>query len=696
MDNSYLRLKDATIVWITFADEIKRIFKTILEDGTVYLPIKVRDVRVGWRTDKITEFPIVEIHYYLEKEGVRLEQFFDFIQLIFSLPDLYEADEYDLELDKDSFWYRINREKTLESLTMGSREISGADGVLWFQPIPYTDEEWSKISTDEYKIQECNEDRELHEEFSSEQEDTQEEWQVIEDDELHSDEELNQELTPAEGSLIEEEPEENLVEFEDLNPSVDFVTVYNDFSLGLFDTFRVGVKRVNTVWNCTVEDIKVIKRRSLYNDYYLIATIGGVKYGTWIGEIIEFYLKRDKSGYFTRLISKEMLVSACFKQQLVDHAVIKNNLITYLGNKVEFIKGDSPVFAPDMDFAFTEEGKSMEVPQEANIISQNGVYYLNTYIGDKKMTVMLEQNFPDEYFKVDEDGKQPNYAASDDFLEYLIKYYFGHDILWIKAGKADVRQKERVGLLNDYPQPYHLISMMPESKRDYSQYILPKGYTIKDICLTYNSSKLEYTVKGVIRGEITKKSNNGWKKRNGMLFHSVVSDEDMANFLERDELGDFSCRVTKEQLACKYGMIYISQFNGVMAMQKAGIPATIMERATGLTKTVLEKYLSEYGYHRNGWAKISFIDEKKRNEIIRQYNKGCSLSVLKKKCKFEDYSLLYSILKKAMNNSYILPDDLSIEDSQMAIYRENLLYWNGIITGQTGKENRESSDVKEL
>lgn len=626
----------STISWINVVDAVKKSIREEIRSLTEGYPIRIDKVIVGWRDSEVTERPGVEICYFLE-DGLNITMLTELLQKI--------SDRItDLSLDESSPWHDIDIDETMKTVDFGysafETKPSRFARALWFTPI--LKEGVTQNHEDLFKEVPVD-DGSSYEEIDRPNEETAE---VID--------EIDESIYFVENTNLE--PESELVEEISVN---DY---HAEQCFGSHETNPGIILSYRPVWNCEVQDVKVFRHNYKWSTapiYYLLATIGGTTYRADIDDLIGLYLERGEDGRFTRRFTKEMLVQACFREQLDDHAIIRNAVVAYYGKAVPFEKGLSPVFERDEDFVPT-----LDIPMGtlgAAVVNQDKKYFLSIWLDNVKRTAILDNSFPDWLYETDEDGNQPIYSRPETAMSCLVLEYFGHDIEWALVGKTPEYQTDLVISSDGGPQPYRFEAMMPEAKADYDDYILPKGYSVKDVAINYFDKEQRYLISYTLEGEITRNSNILFKRRYGLALKVYMTDEDVANFLERDKDGHFTKRVTAEHIARKYAMNTIREYEAIIKMQKAGIPGMVMEDLLGISKDKLRSFLREYGYQRNNWANTAFIPQKKREAIRDSYRQGTTLMKLKEKYKFPDYAILYSILKKDFNRKWVLPEELDIQ-----------------------------------
>lgn len=379
-------------------------------------------------------------------------------------------------------------------------------------------------------------------------------------------------------------------------------------------------------------------------------------------EDISLYLERDETGAFTRKITPAMLAYVYFKDLLKNWEIKDDGILEEIGSALEWEPGVEPVFTydPEGDKKFND---SLDVlVRNPKVVCYNNKYYLDTNICSQRRTVELRQDDVQSLLEKDADGNYRKNILPKD----MVFRYFGHELYNITCNNEIERQELLVHCSEDrnpqrhWREPYEHTEMLPEHYLDYSDLAPHEGYEIGSASVFYNGSR--YWISVHISGGVFKRKKYAILKHGKTEFFTL-SDDDVANYLERDHDGKFTRRVTADQLAWKYSRSRINWMEDIIRMQDANIPATIIEKVVPVSESELKNYLKDFSMQRNKWIPVSFIDKKKRDIIVGKFKDGCSLSQIRKHFKFTDYSLVYSILKRDFDSDNPpLPDDIGLSE----------------------------------
>ena len=381
-------------------------------------------------------------------------------------------------------------------------------------------------------------------------------------------------------------------------------------------------------------------------------------YNDWFYSVLKaddllMYLERDSKGNFTRRITPAMLASVYFKSIMKYWEIQCDEVLEEVGKCLSWKEGVGPIFSYDPTYEQKHDCNSKLV-SDVVIISYRDNYYLEVNIGKERKTVKLPLEIAQEALEKDATG-----AYLSNVTPTILAYrYFGHELPYMGNSAHHIEtQRTRVYVGDDELEPYRFEEMMPSNRQDYSEFTPPSRYTL--VCRTVEYYQGRYTMSvDVKRGIYGKMAAPHLRK--GVWKKVFLDDIDLANYLERDGSGSFTCRVSPECVAWKHLRNNIIELEDLIKIHKAKIPSAVAEAYFG-PKDSVEKTLKDFSMRRNGWEPVSFMSKKQRDLILQRYREGWPLSRIRKRFSFSNYGLIYSIIKKDIDmENPPLPDDIGL------------------------------------
>ena len=442
-----------------------------------------------------------------------------------------------------------------------------------------------------------------------------------------------------------------------LQPESDIVELYNSWSDEKVDVDEsIVITEDNNEEDNRLQDVKVYQTGWNKELYYARATImGDSYYAELTNEHIKKYLERDENGLFTRKITPMMLAKTYFKKVLKEYETIEQGDIIKIGSKVQWNKGFEAIFEKtDMEsLHVSEEQRSLVKESNPRIIQYMGERYIDATVNGIHKTEKLDENDKAIYELRPTDEGYIN--PIDMFL-----IYFVHELPFLQKGIEMERESDLIHCAAISHKENSNIMLTEENRTDYSLITLPEGYKLENPTI-YKTSNNKYSIDATLKGGIYKKATNLWMRREGKHISSYLTENEIANLLERDENGKFTRRVSAKDIATERALPIIEEMEDVYNMHCAGIPAKIIEEVMCWTEGELKSFLKDFSFQRNKYISTAFLRKKDKDKIRNDYEDGYSLSTLRKKYKFKDYSILYAVLKDKINSQNpVLPDDIGI------------------------------------
>lgn len=442
-----------------------------------------------------------------------------------------------------------------------------------------------------------------------------------------------------------------------LQPESDIVELYNSWGDERVDVDEsIVIKEDDNEENNRLQDVRVYQTRWNNECYFVRANIMGIDYYAELtNEHVEKYLERDENGLFTRKITPMMLAKTYFKKVLNEYETIEQGDVIKIGSKVQWDKGFEAIFEKtDMEsLHVSEEQRSLVKESDPRIIQYIGKRYIDATVNGIHKTEKLDENDKAIYELRPTDEGYIN--PIDMFL-----IYFVHELPFLQKGIEMERESDLIHCAAISHKENSNIMLTEENKTDYSLITLPEGYKLENPTI-YKTSNNKYSIDATLKGGIYKKATNLWMRREGKHISSYLTENEIANLLERDENGKFTRRVSAKDIATERALPIIEEMEDVYNMHCAGIPAKIIEEVMCWTEGELKSFLKDFSFQRNKYISTAFLRKKDKDKIRDDYEDGCSLSTLRKKYKFKDYSILYAVLKDKINSQNpVLPDDIGI------------------------------------
>ena len=458
--------------------------------------------------------------------------------------------------------------------------------------------------------------------------------------------ELSSKLQKIEDKTLQ--PESDIVEL--YTPSYSNYDGYNDERVNV-DTDIVLMEDDNEI-DERLQDVKVYQTR-WNNEYYFVRAniMGDNYYAELTNEHTEKYLERDENGVFTRKITPMMLAKAYFNKVLKEYETTEHGDVIKIGSKVQWNKGFGAVFEKSNTENIKVDEKLVSMVQTANpcIIQYMGERYIDATINGIHKTEKLDENDKSLY------ELHPANAGYINPLHMFLKY-FVHELPFLQKG---IVMEQESNFLQGGNKVNGNIILTEQNRKDYSQIKLPEGYILENPRLSKYNNK--YSIDVTLKGGIIKKSTSIWMKREGKHISSYLTEDEIANLLERNENGNFTRRVSAKDIATERVLPIIEEMEDVYNMHCAGIPAKIIEEVMCWTEGELKSFLKDFSFQRNKYISTAFLRKKDNDKIRNDYEDGCSLSTRRKKYKFKDYAILYAVLKDKINSQNpVLPDDIGI------------------------------------
>lgn len=421
--------------------------------------------------------------------------------------------------------------------------------------------------------------------------------------------------------------------------------------IGIFS----GRTDVLGAWNVDVRDIKVSDlwfdvsdcciRRTGYDEYRIFATIDNETLNAKLSdEDINLYLEKDMFGNYLKQITPQKLMVKYFFHYITKRNPKNDDFVCIVDS---FTPCPGPVFRMDDKFYMTEEAKSDIFGGTSKIIcvksEQERTYYLDTYICGIHRSVCLERKVVLDLLELNEKLEFTHKKSPDD----IAGYYFGHELTYLQNGYIPERIEELVHTKHSYYKPGS--DIFPDIF-DYEDYPDTDCFSI----LKIDSSKV-----GIIWDNYrSKEAHHCFTLRiniGGWIYEFDVTYHDICNYLERDENGKYTRRVSLEQLSSKY----IKKYVGMVKMYEAGVPIAIIARFMEHKLSEVKKITDSLGI-----AKVvnhaDKINKTIRKNIIEDFFSKADLTELKEKYGLTEYATLYKILGyRATGKKSVYPSEFA-------------------------------------
>lgn len=394
--------------------------------------------------------------------------------------------------------------------------------------------------------------------------------------------------------------------------------------------------KVPELW-FTLQECQVI--RTQYDEYRIFASIKGgpILYAKLTEDDVNIYLQRDENGKFLKEISPEQLMVKYLLRDIVKEIPKFNENIRIVNDFN--LNTEPPCFCYDKDFMVTEQIKKEAFTNDTQIICVEDTwhrrkFYLDSYIYGIRRTVEMSLPFVFEtVLEFDESFVWTNKISPVD----LAVSFFGHEFQYLKNGNIPEPESS---IVYDWNYSVRKSSILPEefTRYDYPETDVFKTLKIKKNNVSVHRDISKYYIFLVIGGK---------------YYTFVLSKDDVCNYLERDEHGRFTRRVSVENLVGKYAEKYAA----MVKMYKDGIPKKLISMVFDETKYSVDKLLKSLQV-KKPHTHTSEYSSKKKKLIKEEFSAGVSLTELRKKYKMREYATLYRILgNAAVGENYKIPDE---------------------------------------
>lgn len=380
---------------------------------------------------------------------------------------------------------------------------------------------------------------------------------------------------------------------------------------------------VTNLW-FEISDCHVI--RTGFGTYGILASIkdGPILTAKISDDDLDIYLEKDLEGHYRKNIPPESLMV----KYLLSH--ISRDYPKHEGIVEEVdgyeLTGEPPVFMYDENFCLSDEKKSEALLETRILCVKDGGwrrYYLETSIYGIHRAVMLKSEEVSKILEINERLEFTRNITPED----VAGFYWGHEFKYLKNGCVPEPPRLLIDILKDgvaLPEEYDVVDY---PKTDYFSVLQIKKKYVR-IYQEKNEDELpgHYVYNLVIR-----------IGSSGFWYRLTIND--ICNYLERDECGRFTRRVSIEQLASGH----IKMYAGMVKMYKAGVPQTVIIKATGVSKHYIRKIISNLALKKPR-THLSELKAAKRQQIREDFANGVDLTDLRFKYGLKEYKTLYKLL----------------------------------------------------
>lgn len=339
---------------------------------------------------------------------------------------------------------------------------------------------------------------------------------------------------------------------------------------------------------------------------------------------LDIYLEKDLDGQYKKNIPPENFVVKYLlnhiSREYPKHEGIVEEVDSYE------LTGEPPVFRYDDNLHLSLLMESEALTDTRVLCVKDGIlrrYYLETSIYGIHRAVMLNYDVVSEILEINEKLDFTHRITPED----VACFYWGHEFKYLKNGCIPENPQILIKTLKDIvslPEEYDVVDY---PKTDYFSVLHIKK---EDVRIYQEKIEDDLTDQYVYNLRIGIGSSNFWYR---------LTINDICNYLERDECGRFTRRVSIEQLASNH----IKMYAGVVKMYKAGVPQTVIIEATGVSKHYIRKIINNLALNKPR-THLSELKAAKRQQIREDFVNGVDLTDLRFKYGLKEYKTLYKLL----------------------------------------------------